>query len=125
MWSSPGGTDSAAGNVHYAAAPEGTLIYSPREARLPNRTLVWVDRQGHRTPVTSRQHSYVSAQLSPDGTRIVAGVDVGPGTRRSALILDIRRDAWTRVALDSEEQLIAVTSWMPDAKRLMLYVRQR
>jgi hypothetical protein len=52
-------------------------------------------------------------------------VDVGPGTRRSALILDIRRDAWTRVALDSEEQLIAVTSWMPDAKRLMLYVRQR
>jgi Tol biopolymer transport system component len=121
MWNNPGAVGSSAGNVYYSVAPDGTLVYSPLLASLPNRTLVWVDRQGRRTPVTSRQLTYNDARLSPDGARVVAVVDWGPGTPREALILDLKREAWTKIASDAD-WLDESLSWMPDGKRLLLGV---
>jgi len=122
MFSSPGETNTAAGNVYYCLASDGTLVFSPREARLPQRTLVWVDRQGGRIPIATRQMSYLTATLSPDGTRLAANVDTGPGTPGNRLLLDIRREAWTKVPLEGEDTLVGATvmSWMPDGRRLLL-----
>jgi hypothetical protein len=113
---------TAGGNVYYCLAQDGTLTFSPREARLPQRTLVWVDRQGARTPIATRQMSYLGAALSPDGTRLAANVATGPGTPGNRLLLDIRREAWTKVPLEGEATLVeaAVGSWMPDGRRLLL-----
>ncbi len=124
MFSSPGEVNSAGGNVYYALAPDGTLVFSPREARFPKRTLVWVDRHGQRVPVTPRQQNYVQALLSPDGTRIATsvGADTGP----LSLILDLRREAWAKVSMDEEAGTAGtfVASWMPDGTRVLVRTTQ-
>jgi serine/threonine-protein kinase len=52
-------------------ARDGTLFYAAGGAGTgTERTLVWVDRQGHETPIGAPPSAYVNPHLSPDGTRI-------------------------------------------------------
>jgi serine/threonine-protein kinase len=45
-----------------------------------SRTLVWIDRQGHRSPLPVPPRGYVYPRLSPDGTRIAVDIrDRGHG----------------------------------------------
>jgi serine/threonine-protein kinase len=60
------------GGVAAVVAENGTLVYVPgsvAEVGTP-RTLVWVDRQGHETPIPAPPRAYVFPRLSPDGTRL-------------------------------------------------------
>ncbi|MGE0454600.1 MAG: protein kinase [Vicinamibacteria bacterium] len=126
MWDSPGGTGSGAGNAYYDVARDGTLVYSPREARLPRRTLLWVDRQGRRTPLSRQQGPWLWPHLSPDGRRLAAtafqNVDAS-----EVLLLDLERDAWTKLLLQAPggllPEVVSLTSWMPDARRLLVTAR--
>jgi serine/threonine-protein kinase len=58
----------------YAVSDNGTLVY----AEYPGgRRLVWVDRDGREELVKGEERMYAQMRLSPDGTRVVAGVHDG------------------------------------------------
>ena len=60
------------GAANAAVTRAGTLVYVPGGAGGGTpRSLVWVDRQGHETPIPAPPRAYTSARLSPDGTRVV------------------------------------------------------
>jgi Tol biopolymer transport system component len=64
----------AGGSSFYAVSNNGTLVFVPGSAgsnlARPQRTLVWVDRDGKTQPLPLRPDNYTIARLSPDGTRI-------------------------------------------------------
>ncbi len=118
MWSSRSGETSGSGNVYYDVSRHGDLLFSPRETRLPRRTLVLVGRDGRREPLSRALRSYSDLYFSPDGRSIAVSVvnDLGvPGT----FVVDVASDVWTRVG-DVDQYLVPM-AWMPDGKSLLLY----
>jgi len=113
MWSSPGENESFAGNVNYDISREGALIFSPREARLPRRTLVLLDRRGRQSTALSTEQAYGDPVFSPDGRRIAVAVEQDVGAWGS-FVIDVASGAWTRVA-DG-----VPSTWMPDGERILL-----
>ena len=66
-------TPTAALNV--AVTEAGTLVFVPGGAdAVTLRSLAWVDRQGHETPIPAPPRPYESARLSPDGTRVAVNI---------------------------------------------------
>ena len=66
------------GAVDAVVSSNGTLAYmSGSEYRdRESRTLFWVDRQGHETPLAAEPRAFTYPRLSPDGLRVaVAAVD--------------------------------------------------
>jgi eukaryotic-like serine/threonine-protein kinase len=60
---------------HFSISDSGTLAYVPGgSAYSPERTLVWVDRQGAEQPTGAPTHQYNLPRLSPDGGRVVVEV---------------------------------------------------
>jgi len=116
MWSSPGVAKSGGGEVQYDVAKDGTLLYSPRESRLPRRTLMLVDREGRRVWSSESKRAYSRPFFSPDGRQIAVSVAANNDSRE-AFVVDIERDAWTRVG--GEEDL-SPKGWMPDGRHLIL-----
>jgi serine/threonine-protein kinase len=60
------------GGVDAVVAGDGTLAYVSGGGGVggAQRTLAWVDRQGHETPIPAPPRTYVYPRLSPDGTRV-------------------------------------------------------
>jgi eukaryotic-like serine/threonine-protein kinase len=116
MWSSPGGGARGAGNVYYDVSKNGTLLFSPNEARLPRRTLVFVDREGRREAASSLQRTYTNTKFSPDGGRIAVAVQMEVDSS-GTFVLDVASGAWTRVGGEGN---LFPGAWMPDGKQLLL-----
>jgi serine/threonine-protein kinase len=122
MWSSPSISRNNSGVVAYDIGREGTLLFSPREARLPKRTLVSLDRNGGREPLSPLQRAYFNPQFSPNGRRIAVTVQTDVAATE-AFVLDIPSGTWTRV--DAGEQSTGRSlsaGWMPEGERLILGV---
>ena len=97
----------------YAVSAEGTLVYVP--ARVPQRTLVWVDRRGAVEPVPLFQPGgYDTVALSPDGGRFAA-ITGEKGQTTGLVVGDIARGTLSRS--NSEGQFLSAV-WSPDGKRL-------
>jgi Tol biopolymer transport system component len=96
----------------YAAAA-GTFASVPAP---PLRTaLVWVDRQGRRTPVTHDERVYRYPRLSPDETRVAVVVEAGNG-QADLWMLDPRRGSMTRLRTGGRN---VDPAWFPDGTRLV------
>jgi serine/threonine-protein kinase len=126
MWSTPSISRVRGGVVAYDISRDGTLLYSPRESRLPKRTLVALDRKGARETLSPLQRAYCNPRFSPDGGRVAVTVQTDVSAR-DALVLDIRSGAWTRVNVGDDtstpagaERTHLVAAWMPDGERLVL-----
>ncbi len=126
MSSSPSVGAALSGVVSYDLSREGTLLFSPLEARLPKRTLVTLDRKGAREALSPLQRAYHNLQYSPDGRRIAVTVRADTSVW-DAFVLDMRSGAWTRVNVPEEvsasprsERPYWVAAWMPDGERLLL-----
>src|SRR5262249_31397208 len=93
----------------------GTLVYVSGNGPAPaRRTLVWVDRQGHETPLGIPERTYVYPRLSPDGTRVALSIR---DQQDGIWVLDLARETLTRLNLDpSTDQYPA---WTPDGRRLL------
>jgi hypothetical protein len=62
------------GRTQYALSRTGMLIYlpaTPGSGSAPSRSLVWMDRRGHETPINAPPRAYGEPVISPDG-RLVA-----------------------------------------------------
>lgn len=103
------------GAVDAAVAGDGTLAYvSGGAAALAQRTLVWVDRQGHETRIPAPPRAYVYPRLSPDGTRVAL---FAADQESDIWAWDLSRATLTRVTLDPRSDLYPV--WTPDGLRVI------
>ena len=80
------------GQTLVASSAVGLLAYVPGDSKPIPRSLLWVDRSGRATPVTTRRLPYSSAALSPDGRSIA--VEVEDVETQHLELLDVARDAW-------------------------------
>jgi serine/threonine protein kinase/Tol biopolymer transport system component len=98
------------------ASASGSLIFGrpATSAARPATTqhLVWIDRQGRRTPaVKSEGSGLYDPRLSPDGTRVVAHGSLGT-EENDVWNIDLRRGALSRLSLTQGEDETGV--WSPD-----------
>jgi eukaryotic-like serine/threonine-protein kinase len=103
------------GGVEAVVANDGTLAYvSGPSLAGAQRTLVWVDRQGHETPIPMPPGAYVYPRLSPDGTRLA----VEARDRENDIwVWDLSRTTLTRVTFNPGIDDYPV--WTPDGRRLI------
>ena len=105
------------GAADFALARDGSLVYlsgSGNPSGLPQRTLVWVDRQGRETPITASPHAYAHPRLSPDGTFAALSAD---DLERDIWVADLGRTTLSRATFDPGQDLYPV--WTPDGRGLI------
>jgi serine/threonine protein kinase/Tol biopolymer transport system component len=97
------------GGAHYfAVSPGGAMVYAKTGDA---HSLVWVDRDGNETPITTERKAFRLPALSPDGRRVVIGVN--DEQRRSQLWL-----------YNADGQKMRLTDglrpvWSPDGERVL------
>jgi serine/threonine-protein kinase len=109
---------TGAGGVDAGVAGDGTLAYVSGGGGVAGagapRTLVWVDRQGHETPIPAPPRTYVFPRLSPDGTRIAVFAN---DQKSDIWVWDLRRTTLTPVT--SDPAIDTFPAWTPDGNRLI------
>jgi len=58
----------------FAVSTRGTLAYVTQSLGDPVKELVWIDRAGRVTPALGERRRFKSVDLSPDGERVVLGI---------------------------------------------------
>ena len=81
--------------------------------RRHNRTFVWVDTVGSRTPAIASRRAFVLGSISPDGTRVAAGVE---GATAEIWAYDVEHDKPTRLAYGWDN---GNPVWTPDNQRIL------
>jgi serine/threonine-protein kinase len=102
------------GGVDAVVAGDGTLAYVLGTVEGTARTLVWVDRQGHETPIPAPPRPYLLPALSPDGTRVAVFAN---DQERDLWLWDLRRTTLTRLTSTPGADVVQV--WTPDSRRLI------
>ena len=102
--------------AHFAISSQGALVYVPRDAlaEAGQRTLVWVDRQGHEDPIKAPPRAYFYPRLSPDGTRVALEVRDQEG---DIWIWDLARETLTRLTFGPTFEQYGV--WTPDGRAVI------
>jgi eukaryotic-like serine/threonine-protein kinase len=101
--------------LNVAVTAAGTLVFVPGGTGNPTlRSLVWVDRQGHETPIGAPTRPYESARLSPDGTRVAVSIR---DQENDIWIWDLARKTLTRLTFDADVDMNPV--WTPDSRRVV------
>ena len=101
------------GGAGFALSKNGTLLYATGGMLLPERSLLWVDRQGTTTPVTKIKRPFSGPALSPDGKRVALTVEA---ETYDVWVLDIERDSLTRLSFGKDD---GGAAWSPDGKRVV------
>ncbi len=101
------GADS--GGLYYAVSHNGALVFAPGGLA---HTLVRVDRNGRRTPLSSDRRGFRFPKVSPDGRQIAVTIDPRPS---EVWVYDIVRQ--TRILISTEGHSLAA-AWTPDGRRV-------
>jgi serine/threonine-protein kinase len=100
-----------------AISRSGTLIYLPDTTasigRGPERSLVWVDRQGKEEPITAAPNNYQSPRISPDATKVALAIE--DGEKNDIWIWDVVRENMTRLTFNESS---GMPLWTLDGKRI-------
>ncbi len=100
------------GNVSYAMAEDGTLVYVPRPSR-DGRSLVWIDRNGTEEPLPLAPRAFSNPRLSPDGKQLAVSIE--DADRQDVWVFDLERDTEHRVTFEGQNES---PIWTPDGSRL-------
>jgi Tol biopolymer transport system component len=84
----------ASGAAYYAASETGALLYALGGVRPGPTRLVWVDRAGRETPLTTEAREYAMPFLSPDGRRLVCWVSAA---NDKLWLFDLERGTFSRL----------------------------
>ena len=104
------------GYVDFTISDNGTLAYVPGSVEeLHQRSLVWVDREGKETLVTTEKREYAAPHVSPDGKQLALSMHK-EGTSNSVWILDVEQDSFSRLTL--EGSIAGSATWTSDGKWL-------
>jgi eukaryotic-like serine/threonine-protein kinase len=105
---------SGGGAIYFALSHTGLLLYAPTGER---HQIVWVDRNGAETPISSDRAAFRIPRLSPNGKLIA--VAISDETRRSDIwIYDTERGAKRRLTTGGHN---LEPVWTPDGTRLTFY----
>jgi serine/threonine-protein kinase len=99
----------------FSASQQGSLVYVPGMSDDPSSVLVWVDREGRATPLSTTPGLYQSPRLSPEGKWLAVAIRFGPMTR-DIWVHDIARDTRVRLIMEGGDNQSPV--WMPDGRGL-------
>lgn len=103
------------GAAQLSVSTDGTLVYVPGAAGgTPERTLVWVDRQGREEPLAARPRPYSWVRISPDGTRLAIEVQE---ENTDVWIHDVVRNTQSRLTFGPEADRFPF--WTPDGRRIV------
>ncbi len=103
------------GAVDAVVASDGTLAYvSAGGVGGTPRTLVWVDRQGHETPIPAPPRPYLLPALSPDGTRVAVFAN---DQDLDLWLWDLGRTTLTRLTFAPGFDVVPV--WTPDGRQVI------
>ncbi len=108
---------SGTGAANYAVSRAGALVFIPGSMSGMGgaaRSLVWVTRQGREEPLKAPPRAYVTARLSPDGTRVALDVR---DQEQDIWVWDLGRETLTRLTFDSGPDMFPV--WTPDGRRIV------
>jgi Tol biopolymer transport system component len=98
----------------FSASDSDTLVYQTGSAQGGWR-LLWFTRDGKQSGSVGDLDPYFDPAISPDGTRVAAGVLTGQGTG-DIWIFDLARGTKTRLTFGSAIQRYPV--WTPDGKTI-------
>ena len=106
-------TESA---ISFDVSKTGDLVYVVGEATLPTsqRSLVWLDRSGRETPIEAPLRNYMTARISPDGTRLALDVR---DHESDVMVWDLARKTLT--ALSPSPGIDSSPIWTPDGRRIV------
>jgi serine/threonine-protein kinase len=105
--------------MRYAVSDSGLLIYIPDYvATLIPRSLVWVDREGNRKPLTIKPAEYIDCRISPDGSRVALTIG-NTGINEDIWILDLASEIQTRFTFNESRDNTPL--WTPDGKRIVFW----
>ncbi len=102
--------------TEFSISRTGTLVYLPGSlsAMSANRSMVWIDRKGHETPINAPPRAYYALRISPDGTRIALD------------IRDQQNDVWvwnmaraTLTPLTFDPNIDGNPLWTPNSQRIV------
>ena len=101
------------GVAYYAVSESGTLAYVSGLG-VASRALVWVDREGRETGMSTERRAFETPRLSPDGDRVA--VTIQPeGGNPDVWVFDIDRGTTTRLTYDA---MNGFPVWAPDGRRI-------
>ena len=100
--------------TNYSVAPDGTLVYLVGTSTVPERTLVWVARDGREMPLDAPARAYTYPRLSPDATKLALDVR---DQERDIWVWDFMRETLTRLTFGPDQDEFPV--WSPDGTRIV------
>jgi serine/threonine protein kinase len=109
-------TVATSGGAEYDVANTGLLAYVPGSTRPPERSLVWVDRQGVSKELTAPVNSYVTPRISPDGKMLAVQIFNAGG--EDLWIYDFSRNTLMRLTFSGGGGS-AAPLWTPDSRKVI------
>jgi serine/threonine-protein kinase len=93
----------------------GTLVYIPRKALPPTRSIFWLDAAGKLAPLGLVPRVYRGIRVSPDGTRLA--LVIAEASQSNVWVYEWARDRLSRLTfLDGNSEFPV---WAPDSKHLV------
>ena len=103
------------GEAVYALSADGSLVYRPGGATgPPQRTLVWIDRDGREEAVPASPRAYRYPRISPNGTRVALDLR---DEESDVWVLDFARETLDRVTVGPAFE--EYPTWTPDGERVI------
>ncbi len=102
------------GAAQFSVARSGALAYIGESAGVPQRSLVWVDREGHAEPVTEERRGFWVPRLSPLGGQVA--VSVLESLNGDVWLYDLSRHTKTRLTFGKNDYDFV---WTPDGRNVV------
>ncbi len=102
------------GSAQFALSPAGALVLVTGGMQTPQRTLVWVDRQGRAEPVGAPARGYGVLRLSPDRRLLAMNISNG---NEDIWVYDLARGTLSRVTSHPARDIYPV--WTRDGQQLI------
>ncbi len=111
----------ADGVLNVSVSANGILAYIAGASR--ETELQWFDRSGKSLGTVGQPADYSSPALSPDGTRVAAGIQSPGAGTRNLWILDLKRGAASRFTFDPADEFNPL--WSRDGSQILFTSAQQ